>query len=336
MHLHHYHFRALAHIKTSAHLTACVAHQKTSVAGFTSASVRQIRSRNLARQPLGLIRRWNSLHTQSTKPSLQAAFALLVAVSPFAAPQTPPANKPATDVIAVNSRLELPDSPGALLSSSSNSADAASSSTDTEGTSVEQMPAKAALKHAPHLRMIIAPDQIADPMTVHDKVVSGFKDSFSPFSAAGWLSTAGWQQLRNKSPNYGTNGGAFGQRLGAATIHATSEGLFRESLFAPLFHEDQRYYIMGKGHPFSKRIVYAATRSIITRTDSGHATPNFARLAGDAAGSALTIPYYPAQNTTFSAVASTFGRSLGGSALGFVVDEFLVDALVDLKLRKKQ
>jgi hypothetical protein len=259
-----------------------------------------------------------------------------MAVSPFAAPQTPPTNKPAADVIAVNSRLELPDSPGALISSSSSSADAASNSTDPEDASLEQMQVKTAPKHGPHLRMVIAPGEIADPMTVHDKVVSGFKHSVSFSSAAGWLSTAGWQQLRNSSPNYGTDAGAFGQRLGAATIRATSESLFRESLFAPLFHEDPRYYIMGKGHPFFKRIAYASTRSIITRTDSGHATPNYARLAGNAAASALTIPYYPAQNTTLSAVASTFGGSLGGSALIFVVDEFLVDALVDLKLRKKQ
>jgi hypothetical protein len=285
---------------------------------------------------LGLIRRQNSLHAQSTKSTLHAAFALLIAVSPFAAPQTPQANKPAADVVAVNSCLDLPDSPGTLLSSSTNFADAASGSTDPEDTAIDQTPAKAALQHAPHLRMIIAPGEIADPMTVHDKIVSGFKNSVSLSSAAGWLSTAGWQQLRNSRPNYGTDAGAFGQRLGAATVRATSEGLFRESLFAPLFHEDPRYYIMGKGHPFFKRLVYAGTRSIITRTDSGHATPNFARLAGNATGSALTIPYYPAQNRTFSAVASTFGGSLGGSALTFIVDEFLVDALVDLKLRKKQ
>jgi hypothetical protein len=251
-----------------------------------------------------------------------------MAVSPFAAPQTPPTNKPAADdVIAVNSRLELPNSPGALISSSSSSADAASNSLDPEDASLEQMQVKTAPKHAPHLRMIIAPGEIADPMTVHDKVVSGFKHSVSFSSAAGWLSTAGWQQLRNSSPNYGTDAGAFGQRLGAATIRATSESLFRESLFAPLFHEDPRYYIMGKGHPFFKRIVYASTRSIITRTDSGHATPNYARLAGNAAASALTISYYPAQNTTFSEVASTFGGSLGGSALTLVVDEFIADVL---------
>jgi hypothetical protein len=47
------------------------------------------------------------------------------------------------------------------------------------------------------------------------------------------------------------------------------------------------------------------------------------------------VTYYPAKNTTFSGVAEAFGGSLGGSALGFVVDEFMVDALVDLHLKKK-
>jgi hypothetical protein len=93
---------------------------------------------------------------------------------------------------------------------------------------------------------------------------------------------------------------------------------------------------MGPGHPFFKRLVYAGTRVLITRTDSGHATPNFSLIAGNAAGSALTIPYYPAQNTSFKEVAETFGGSLGGSALGFVVNEFIVDALIDLHIKKHE
>jgi hypothetical protein len=184
--------------------------------------------------------------------------------------------------------------------------------------------------------MIVLPGEVADPMTVHDKVSTGLKNSVSPFSATGWIAAAKWGQLNDSSPNYGSDSGAFGQRLGAAALRSTSNNVLSHSVFASIFHEDPRYYVMGSGHPFLQRVVYAGTRSIITRTDSGHQTPNFARLAGNAAASALTIPYYPAQNTTFSAVASTFGGSLGGSALSFVVDEFIVDALVDLKLRKKQ
>ena len=184
--------------------------------------------------------------------------------------------------------------------------------------------------------MTVQPGEIAEPMDARTKVVAGFKDSVSLFAATGWFAAAGWEQLTNGSPNYGTDAGAFGQRLGAAVIRGTSEGIFSESLFAPLFHEDVRYYIMGRGHNFFKRAIYAGTRSIITRTDSGRTTPNFSLIAGNAGSALLTIPIYPDQNTSAKEVASTFGYALGGSALGFVVDEFIVDALVDLHIKKKQ
>jgi hypothetical protein len=173
-------------------------------------------------------------------------------------------------------------------------------------------------------------------MTVHEKIVGGFKDSISLFSAAGWLGAAGWEQLFNDSPNYGTDAGAFGQRLGAATIRGISEGVLSESFFAPLLREDPRYYVMGPGHNFFKRAIYAGTRTIITRTDGGHNTPNLSLIAGNAAGSALTIPYYPAQNTSTKEVLMTWGTGLGGSAVGFLVNEFLPDVLQGLHIKNKQ
>jgi hypothetical protein len=288
---------------------------------------------------LGMTRNRSSFHTQPTHRTLRAALALLVAVAPFTAAQTTLTNQPAADVIAANTRLELPDSPGTLFSSSSSSVDAAASSANLDGGYFGQTstaaPAATPKKRAPHLKMTIGPDEVADRMTVKEKVEGGLIDSVSLFSAVGWVAAAGWEQIWNDSPNYGTNGGAFAQRFGAAVARGTSEGVFSDCFFAPVFHEDPRYYIMGPGHPFFKRLVYAGTRAIITRTDSGHETPNFALLAGNAAGSALTVVYYPPKNTTFSEVAQTFGSSIGGSALGFVVDEFIVDALIDLHLKKK-
>jgi hypothetical protein len=269
-----------------------------------------------------------STRNQSSFNSLFATLALLIAVIPFAAAQAPLASNPVAGIIAASTRRDIPDSPGFLFSSSSSSADPDSASFDPGS--------KPVFKHSAHLHMVVLPAEIADPMTVHDKFAAGLKNSVSLFSATGWLASAGWKQLTDGSPNYGTDSGAFGQRLGAAAIHGISNGVFSNSMFASIFHEDPRYYVMGSGHPFLKRLVYAGTRSIITRTDSGHSTPNFALLAGNGAGSALTVTYFPARNTTFSEVAQTFGSSLGGSALGFVVDEFLVDALVDLHIKKKQ
>ena len=285
---------------------------------------------------MSLIRKQNVFHAQPTQRTVRAALTLLIAVAPFAAAQTPLISKPAADVIAANTRFDLPDSPGTLFTSSSSSADANSADPGYADPDGAQTPTGPRPKATAHLKMVVNPGEVAEPMPVRDKVVGGLANSVSLFSATGWLAAAGWEQLTNGSPNYGTDAGAFGQRLGAAAIRGVSEGVFSNSLFAPLFHEDPRYYVMGAGHPFFKRLVYAGTRAIITRTDSGHKTPNFSLIAGNAAGSALTIPYYPAKNTTFGEVASTFGGSLGGSALGFVVNEFIVDALIELHIKKKQ
>jgi hypothetical protein len=284
----------------------------------------------------------NLFRAQTTPRILGATFSLLTAIAPFATAQAAPTSAPASDVIAANSRLELPDSPGALLSGSSSSVDASDNFADPTEFSFGQDPARtvpvanSVPKYTLHLQLVVPPNEIANPMSAGDKVVAGLKNSVSLFSALGWISSAGYEQIANGRPNYGTNSTAFGKRFGAAVAHGVSNSVFTNSLFAPIFHEDPRYYIMGPGHPFFKRLVYAGTRSIISRTDSGKTTPNFSLIAGNGAGAALTILYFPSINTTTTEVLSTLGTSLGGSAFGYVVDEFIVDVLIDLHIKKQQ
>ena len=272
--------------------------------------------------------------------------ATLAAIVPFVAAQATPATNPSPSLTAANLSLQLPDSPGSLFSSSVDTADATADPTtnsdfdsdfeDPQAISrTSAPPTNARTKHSAHLEMTIAPNEIAGPMSTHDKVVGGMKNSVSLFSMTGWVASAGWTQLTNGSPNYGTDKGAFGQRLGAAAIRNISEGIFSRSLFAPVFREDPRYYIMGRGNNVFKRAIYAATRTMVTRTDDGRTKPNFALLAGNAAGAALTITYYPAKNTTAGEVAETFGTSVGGSAVGFVVSEFIGDVLEYAHLKKR-
>jgi len=267
-----------------------------------------------------------STRTQNFFNSLFAILALLIAVIPLAAAQAPLASNPVAGIITAGTRLDIPDSPGFLFSTSNNSSDPDSASSDPGPTP--------AFKHASHLRLTVYQGEIAAPMTVSDKIKGGLKNSVSVFSMTGWLASAGYEQLTNGSPNYGTDAGAFGQRLGIGAVHGISNGVFSNSLFAPILHQDPRYYVMGPGHPVLKRFVYAATRSVISRSDSGRCTPNYALFAGNAAGAALTVIYYPARNTSFSQVTRTFGTSLAGSSFGFIVDEFLVDALIHLHLKK--
>jgi hypothetical protein len=178
---------------------------------------------------------------------------------------------------------------------------------------------------ASHTQKYIEPGQTAPTISAGDKVALGLRDAFSLFSAAGWIASAGYEQLVNGSPNYGTDRGAFGQRLGASAIRDVTEGVFSDSIMSPILHEDPRYYRLGPSHNFFARVIYAGTRPIITRTDGGHMTPNLAQLAGNAGGSALTNAYYPQLNRGFTQTAETFGGSVGGSAIGDLVSEFYDD-----------
>ena len=285
------------------------------------------------------LRNQPAFRPQRSPRTFAVALVLQVVVAPFVLAQSVVSQPPSATTSAINlatSSLSvgLPDSPGSLISSSIDTSD---SPTDQQQPTPppSPQPPNARTKHSAHLAMTVAPNEMAQPMPVRDKVVGGLGDSVSLFAATGWVASAGWSHWTNGSPNYGTDKGAFGQRLGAAALRNISQDIFHDCLFAPVLHEDPRYYIMGRGNNFFKRVIYAGTRTIITRSDSGHTRPNFSLLAGDAAGAALTVTYYPAKNTSFTEVAETFGGSLGGSALGYVVTEFIGDALQYAHLRKK-
>lgn len=217
-------------------------------------------------------------------------------------------------------RLELPDAPVAAL----------------DASSAAQTHAAAAPPVASRYDKLVAPDEQAPVLSAHDKFVMGVKDSITPFSAASWLASAGWSHLTDGPPNYGTDSGAFGQRLGAAAVHGISEDIFTTSIMSNVFREDPRYYKLGRKSSIKKRVIYAATRPLITRTDSGKPTVNLALLTGYLVGAALTNAYYPDKNHGAAETMQIYGSSIGGAALGFGVSEFLSDALEIVHLKKRE
>ncbi len=182
--------------------------------------------------------------------------------------------------------------------------------------------------------MTIPSDWHAQRLTARDKVKAGAEDLYSFDNFAALFISAGYEQLLNGAPNYGTDKGAFGERLGAAAIRETSQSVFTEMVFAPLLHEDDRYYVKGPHFGVVNRTLYAITRPLVTRRDDGRSTVNGALLLGYAASAALTPAYYPQINRNFHDAASVYGGSIGGAALGFFVSEFSQDALRALHLSK--
>jgi hypothetical protein len=245
--------------------------------------------------------------------------------------QSPP-DSPTTTITL----LSLPDAPG--FSSSSATASEFSSSDDATSAAAPDTVVTPGVRPFLHIAsrrdITIEPGQTAPPLSAHNKVVLGLRESFTLFSVIGWTASAEYSQLLNDSPNYGTDAGAYGERLGATSLRLISQNIIGHAVFDPVFHDDPRYYKMGSGHNIFARTFYAATRALITKSDDGRTHPNYSLISGNLAGAALTNAYYPRINRGFKQTAETFGNSLGGSAFGFVVTEFLDDALRIAHLQK--
>ena len=182
----------------------------------------------------------------------------------------------------------------------------------------------------------IDPSEIAPRLSVGDKILTGMRASVSDFAVAGWVGSALYGQAFDRSPNYGQNFKGFSQRLGAAAARNTSESIFSDSVFSPIFHTDPRYYQLGPGHGTVHRAAYAVSRVFITKTDGGAQTVNFALLSGNLAGATLTQLYYPGRNRSPGQVFETFGTSLGGSAVGYLIGEFFAQQISSMLRLKSE
>ena len=180
--------------------------------------------------------------------------------------------------------------------------------------------------YAPRLARYIEPGELTRRLSAKEKLELSVHQEFRPYAFSTKFIAAGWEQLLNSNPKYGSDSAGFGERLGAAFIRQDSNALFSDGVFAALLHQDPRFYRKGSGTILS-RLGYAATRGIVTRTDAGNPAPNYSRLLGAAASYALTTTYYPAVSATWPQAIQSYGVSFLTGALGFEIHEFGPDLL---------
>ena len=85
---------------------------------------------------------------------------------------------------------------------------------------------------------------VAQPLTPRQKLNVALRDLYTPQSLAGYVVAAVIPTVVNGQPNYGTNGKRLAQRVGAVA-RDSSQAIFTDAIFDPLFHEDPRYYVQG-------------------------------------------------------------------------------------------
>ena len=231
-------------------------------------------------------------------------------------------------VAAVKESSSLPDAPAPAVAASSELVKATSAAAQKQDAPLHR-------KIAGPFDKFVEEGEMAPQLTAGDKVMIGLRGSVSPYAVIGWITSATYSEAIDGSPYYGQDGKDYLQRLGAAAARATSEDIFTNSVMASVLHEDPRYYQLGRGHRFVSRLGYSLSRVVVTKTDTGAQTVNFAVLTGNLAGSALTQAYYPPSSRGFDGVMKTFGTSLLGQAVGDLFQEFILSSAEFLQLKRK-
>jgi hypothetical protein len=161
----------------------------------------------------------------------------------------------------------------------------------------------------------------AKTLTSRNKFDIFYQNTLDPYPFAAVAFHAAISQAEDTHSGYGRGLSGYGKRYGASLADSTSSRFFCVYLFPSLFKQDPRYLRKSSGSVPS-RLVYALSRSLITRSDSGKTQFNVSNILGKSTASALANAYYPAQNRGLGATVSRVGASIGYQSLSDVGIEF--------------
>ena len=171
----------------------------------------------------------------------------------------------------------------------------------------------------------VTPNDPVPPPSISEKWNFFVSETVTPLTLVAASLDATVSQLTRSAPLYGKHfwkHGAFPKRLGATVGDDVSQNFFADFLLASALHEDTRYIRKGPGTGVWPRIGYAISRAVITRTDAGATTFNFANVTGCAMSAGLSNAYYPPVSRTISDSLTNWGTNVAGAGLTNLAPEF--------------
>ncbi len=139
------------------------------------------------------------------------------------------------------------------------------------------------------------------PQSVKEKFKTGALDSFDYSSFIFVGMQAGVSQATDAYPAFHQGAAGYGRYYWHTFADQTDENLWVEAVLPSVLRQDSRYYTLGHGG-FIKRGVYAVSRTVITREDSGRETFNASEVVGSGIAAGISSAYYPTQYRTWTKV----------------------------------
>src|SRR6185437_449066 len=165
------------------------------------------------------------------------------------------------------------------------------------------------------------------PLSSQQKFHIFVQQTYSFYTFANTAFDAGWAQMTDDWPAYGQGMEGYGKRYGALLANHEAGSFFENFLFPAVLRQDPRYFRMGNGHSLFARVPYAASRVLVTRSDSGRHTFNSSLLLGLLFVDSLTNAYYPRPQRGFGETMSRFGGGVLSSAETNLLREFMPDMM---------
>jgi hypothetical protein len=162
----------------------------------------------------------------------------------------------------------------------------------------------------------------AAPLTARQKFKLTAHAATDPVFFATTGITAGIEQANNTFPEYGPGPAGYWRRYGAAYGDAVIGRLMGSVVFASLFHQDPRYFVMTNG-PIPRRAWHAVSSTFIQRGDNRHWQPAYAHLLGNAVTGLIATTYHPGSSPGQLVLDNTI-LGLGGQAANNLIREFVL------------
>jgi hypothetical protein len=199
----------------------------------------------------------------------------------------------------------------------------------TEGTSgSEPLPDSASSTRLALLerreRTPIAVYPIRFPYSPRQKFGLFVRDVYDPYNLLAEGFNALWLQSQGEPHAYGGGIGGYSKRFGAIVATDIVGEFTGTFLFPSLLRTDPRYFRMARGS-FKRRFLYAISRQLITKSDSGDDTYNAAKFLSGLVTTAVSNSYYPKRDRTFPGIVQRTLVNMGFDALDDAFREFWPD-----------
>jgi hypothetical protein len=161
------------------------------------------------------------------------------------------------------------------------------------------------------------------PITTQQKFRIAIKDTFDypSYILAGGF--AGISQWNNSNPSFGQGMKGYAKRYAASVSDQIMGNFMTEAILPSVLRQDPRYFRKVNGS-FGSRLLYAATRVAVAKTDNGNWTFNASEFLGNGIVASIGNAYYP-DSVGFGPTMQRMFTQIGTDAISQVLKEFWPD-----------